>query len=494
MLLILCCGYLPFLHQRFAPISLLGYLFFIHYFLSTRQVKANWPVLAFTTSGLALLALVYLFVNARLFTTAIGYSSSQFIAEPSGMWEVLTTNQGIAYILPSFAWMFGAGLLFLVIAGHDRRYSLFALSSFFSVLALACSNSGWTGGASAMGRYLVAVAPLLLPPAAYCFERTNRVARWWFIVLSVVSVLYYFLLLVQLPKFGTSFADPRYYIGFVYDYLKGLLDPFPPARAATFLPFAGKDGYLFPLILYVLTLLLLTQKREKRTNLLYPLIIIAAAIYYHHPGKVVRWEDLNGRELSYMREQNAKTLMDHYSERSLILARKPEQRFSLFEASNAFSAYQEGNIAAVTTDPSRKRGAQNIIFQPDMPANDWSGESYFWTTLGKRLATGPVKSAFSLSGTVYGDVAAHIVVVELGGNKGRILFEETYRGAAEPVEIRIAEMLHPSGDGIVHVLVRLSEGEGTFTARSMGWSPANAYLMEQSSAYLSDDFSGGAIR
>jgi len=157
ILIIFCCGYLPFLHPRFVPVSFFGYIFFVLYFIKTKQFKIKLPVIIFTTAGLIFAAFIYLYVNSLLFTTAISYSPNQFKPYLAGMWEVLTTTRSITYIMPSFFWMLAASVLVFFILKKNKYYIAFTIVSFLSVLALSCSNSGWTGGASTMGRYLLVV-------------------------------------------------------------------------------------------------------------------------------------------------------------------------------------------------------------------------------------------------------------------------------------------------------------------------------------------------
>ena len=486
LILTVCSGYLPFLHPRFALISLFGYLFFVFSFFSTQQLKKRWPVILAVTSGLTLFAVIFLYVNGRLYTTSSAYpSASAFLfSYVPGIWEVFTTRRSITYVLPSFAWMFSASLLLAFFGKEHRSYTFFTLFSFVAVLLVSCSYKGWTGGSSVMGRYLLVVCPLLLPLAAYSFDRTNRVARWWFIVLATGPVLQWFLMLARLPKFHSSFRDPRYSIGIVYDYLQGLLNPFSPV----FTPFSlfDRQGYLFPLLLFVLTTVLIAHRRERRFLMAYPMIIIAAALYSHDPETSFTWDGTDKNRAYSIREKNAEQLMRYDFDRSYILSHKPARRVPLFEGSNRLAFFQGKHLAAITTEPARKGKTANLVFQPERAANDWTGKSYFWTTFGTRFQGSPGTTAFSLTGDLTGRVEAHLLIMEMGGEENHTLLDKKFNSVDGSLAINETSIIRPTGDGLVHILMRLSSGNGTFIGKTIGWSPVSEELLEKTMTFVSN--------
>jgi len=483
-LIIFCCGYLPFLHQRFVPVSFFGYLFLAVTLFKNRSSAHHFRALLFATTGLCLLAGLYLYINSQLFTTGVSYTPSQFIFYPAGLVDVLISNQGISYILPSFLWCIAAAIIVLI-RGYQPHYLLFSLLCFIGVLVLSCSNHGWTGGASTWGRYLVAVYPLFLPLAALCFDRTNRIARWWFIFLSLISVFYFFFLLLRLPHFQANFGDPRFFIGVIYHYFTGLFDPFPTAEKIAFFSFTSPDGLLFIITAILLTLLLILR-RKKTELLLYPLIIAAVGIYAHHPENPPTWSDMDYRKQLLSQRHLARQLLSSNLDRTLLFSITPQSERPILETSNLFVLDRGKNLSSVTTDKTVQNEIPNSIYQPEMDPNDWQKRPYFWTTLGSPFDGGGNKALFSLTGEIRGKIALELLVIELGGKKNNVIFSREYISDTDRFPVQENAILQPTGDGMMHILVRIASGTGAFISDRLGWTPVTDELLQKTKATLPD--------
>lgn len=479
ILIIVCCGYLPFLHQRFVPISFFGYLFFSIHLLCGKDKARFWRAFFFTTAGLTVCALVYLYVNAQLYTTAVGYVSSQFILYPDGALDVLFSNNGITYVLPSFFWILAAVIVSIAWRGNSY-YLSFAMLTFTSVLILSCTNMGWTGGASTYGRYLVAVYPLFIPIAAWVYDRTNGIARWWFVFLSCISPLYFFFLLLRLPAFQANFGDPRHFIGVVYEYFTGLFDPFPIAEKMLSNTFFSAESILFPLFFVIATSLLLVPKRNSSILYIIPLSIVLFGSVSHHSQKLSEWDTFDYRKKVFTQRGNAENWMQFDLNKSLFLSQSPKSASPLYSVSNLFSFDHGKNLQSVTTDESDRNTADNILYQPEMAPNDWSGKRIFWTTLGKRFRAGKNPSAFHLSGKLSAETSLHLVVIEMGGTANHVLYDETFPAEQENREISVHQIVQPQGDGYVHILIRIPDGTGTFISDSLDWSPFSTEMLKHS--------------
>ena len=485
LLIIICCSYLPFLHPRFIPVSLFGFVFYLISNYLSGQFLHNRLAIVFTSLSLVIAAFGYLYINSQLFTTFTSYTSDQFSFYPTGMWEVIMTNRGIVTILPSFTWLLTASLLFLFFCKQRRLYCYFCFSVFLGVLAISCSNHGWHGGASAIGRYLLVVFPLFLPMAAYVYERTNNVAKWWFIFLAIISVYYFILLLFRLELFYGNFSDPRYFIGKVYEYYQGLINPFPQP----WLPFISslflKSGYLFPLTIFVLTFILLIPQNNRKSLFLIPAVISAVAILCNQPDKQLKWESMREKKQSLQKNKNASSWKDYNLDRSFMLSRKPFKQSSLFAVSDLFSIYSSDNLPSVTTDPEVRKTRNGIIYQPEMSPNDWHGNPHFWTTLVTPFLAKSNKTAFYLKGEISGDTEIIFVIVELGGkNSGNIIVEKKFDTKGPSKLIEINRTILPTGSGKIHILINIRSGEGTFICKEVKWSPFNHTLLEKTKTYL----------
>lgn len=246
-----CAISLPWLHQRFAPVSLVGGAWYLFGSLKTsesrrdRAVRIGLPALLCLVAGTG-----YALVQLGLFAGGSGYPVRRIVNEiyPLGVWHTLGSSIGILATLPLFAWLLAAACLLVARDQEHRRCALMALTMFFSVLLL-CATRWFEIGASAPGRYLVVVAPLLLPCAAIALRTARPPARAWFLLLGLVSCAQFGLMLLRLPRYGKSFVRTTDAMEVVYPVFQGLFHPLRDPAGSAWHPFA--------LLLYFGTALLL---------------------------------------------------------------------------------------------------------------------------------------------------------------------------------------------------------------------------------------------
>lgn len=256
-----CALSLPWLHQRFAPASLVGGAWYLFGALKTsgqlrdRAVRIGLPALLFLVAGTA-----YALVQLGLFEGGSGYPVRRIITAvyPLGVWHTLGSNIGILATLPLFAWLLAAASLLIARDQEHRRYAIMALSMVLGML-LFCATRWYVIGASTPGRYLVLVAPLLLPCAAIALRTARPPARAWFLLLGLVSCAQFALMLLRLPRYGKSFVRTTDAMEVVYPVFQGLFHPLRDPAGSAWHPFA--------LLLYFGTALLLFGLRPNRPSL-----------------------------------------------------------------------------------------------------------------------------------------------------------------------------------------------------------------------------------
>ncbi len=174
---------------------------------------------------------------------------------PQGMLYVLTSGRGILTTLASFLWLLPAAAVVLIQGrGRARFLSALAFVQMSAVMLSACTNTGFDGGASLPGRYLVVVAPLFAAIGASVLDDSGRAARWWFMALASLSILPFVLLVNDMADYGFLFGVPHA-SEMVNPVFHRLARPFPTP--------GGYVHHLAILAVYVATLWLLTSRLRK---------------------------------------------------------------------------------------------------------------------------------------------------------------------------------------------------------------------------------------
>ncbi len=266
---------LPWMHSRFlaaAPIGIAGYILFA--LSPDRRDRRAWIrsglLLLLGTAGYGL----YFAVQFSLFEggNPYGFFVGHLFNFPQGMLYVLTSGRGILTTLASFLWLLPAAAVVLVQGtGRARFLSALAFVQISAVMLSACTNTGFDGGASLPGRYLVLVAPLFAAIGASVLDDSGRAARWWFAALASLSILPFVLLVNDMADYGFLFGVPHA-SEIVNPVFHRLARPFPAP--------GGYVPHLAILAVYAATLWLLTRglRQSTRAGLLVAALAASLAV------------------------------------------------------------------------------------------------------------------------------------------------------------------------------------------------------------------------
>jgi hypothetical protein len=471
----LCCAFLPFAHERFLVPSLAGAGFFGLFGLLVREdVRLKFRRLA-TLCGIVAGGYALYFLSHRLmFEGGAQYDLNRdFIAGlvgyPLGMWGAIADWRGVSAVMPSFLWLAAGAVMCMAGSRENRFHALAALTTFMAVLFTSCANLIYVGGSCLPGRYVLVVVPLLVPYAAWSFQRTSSIGRGWYMFLSMLSTMLLLLTALFLPVLGRGFIFPVQNLQNCHPILAGLLNPH-----ATFLQI-GTGGPQWATTIYViggilLTALLIGRRRQHRWAAI-PLIMaigiaaVAAHLTQHHPlpnhaapdGLLPRY--LSGAEL---RRASVTTTLSEPTP----LASIARMTYRDFDRVN----FKIG----ITTEDIGRRQYEGMICQPRLESNDWEGRGYGWTTLTDPRFDRP-RSGWRLL-HIEADVIGTIAPVLAVREGSRLLMEC-------PVPVTNGVINHDFAfrcrgrSGSLYLLMRVASGNGSLRLRELYWSPFNEGLL-----------------
>jgi hypothetical protein len=218
---------LPWLQTRFiapAAVAAAGYLLLLRQEnkkLTTCRRQAMIFIGLSATGGL-----FYLYIYSMMFEHARSYSELLLFTYLPGMYRVLFSWRSISTTLPLFSVMLAATIWVSIKDREYRKIAIAVLTIFLSVLATSCANPYWAGGSVMPGRFLLVVAPLLLPFTARFYRAGGGLIRWFIIFLGIVGCLLMFLELGYLQDIRRDFAYPLFVLPFYRPLLSGLTNFF----------------------------------------------------------------------------------------------------------------------------------------------------------------------------------------------------------------------------------------------------------------------------
>lgn len=224
-----CCLFLPWLQSRFIPVSITGatlyVLFNLFIAMSRKQRIQRLMVLAL---GLLAGGLIYVWFYFGKFENGTAYPVSNLLfSYPFGMVEILIGSKSVTYIFPLFAFLLTSTLYVLIHDSKNRFTALATLLLVSAVLVTSCATCWWDGGATMPGRFLLVVAPLLVPFGALVYERATIIVRCFCMFLGLISCVSFVLILLNLSLVGNYFTDPQFALSwFLPLYFKGLYNFF----------------------------------------------------------------------------------------------------------------------------------------------------------------------------------------------------------------------------------------------------------------------------
>jgi hypothetical protein len=229
-----CCAFLPWAHLRFYPLALLGIIFYG--VAAARAAEASRRKIARICLFLLIAIGGILFhkhVQDAMFVSGASYDvGSVLFSYPRGLLQVFTNETGLFNVFPLAVALIAAALSWPFVSPSRRWMALCPGAMFAAVWLTSCGGTNYFGGDTLGGRFLLAVMPLLLPAAAVLWDRASAPARWWLLLLALVSIALCILELIYLPQLGRSFSFPYRELPAVAPWLAGLPTPFcGPAHA-----------------------------------------------------------------------------------------------------------------------------------------------------------------------------------------------------------------------------------------------------------------------
>jgi len=264
----LSCAYLPWAHLRFYPLALLGILFYGMFCAGTpeypaRKIRRIIIFLFISIGGI----LFHKHIQNLMYEGGSAYAVSDVLfSHTEGLWHVFTDDVGLLNVFPLAAGLIAANIILTFVAQKSGRRMAIVFGGMFGTAWLtSCGGGNYGGGAALGGRFLLAVMPLLLPAAAALWHRISGPARWWLLLLALVSIALCLMELICLPKLGRSFAFPYRELPLVAPLLSGLPTPF--------------CGTAHAAVIGILTLCLLAVRRNLPAAVLAGLAVAATLIW-----------------------------------------------------------------------------------------------------------------------------------------------------------------------------------------------------------------------
>lgn len=460
----IACVYLPFVHPRFIPLSLMGFGFYGLFGLLGAEswLRKIFRLGVFTVvcvSGYVL----YQVVQNQMFDGTSYRIAETLFSYPRGVWHVIADERGLAYVLPFFFWLVPAQVVWLF-RDREHRFLGIALSTMFVVCLLtSCTNTACVGGSCIPGRYLLVVVPLLIPGAAWVLERASGALRGWFFFLGSLSIWVLVLVLSLLPQIGRSFVLPLHRLtntDVFYGFFYNLFNP----HTDLFYEFVSGPAYglytLYVVGLLLSTLMIMT-KRCFRVGWIAVIVSIGLGIV--------------GQTIHLARQSNALsqhevgslllTLGGRQVERAAFDRRPldpPQDLFSFTTESLAGPVTDEYGLA-VTTDDLGVREKNRVYSQPRMESNDWADRGYRWTTLADPFTPPSGNMLLGIHGQMEGK-AEPVFCIREGG---RTLYEGPLRVCDNGEVASFFTVRLKGKSGHLYLLIRIENGSGTFHLREL---------------------------
>jgi len=457
-----CCLGLPWLHVRFLPISAIGACFFLlQGYRFQHQVFRKWLLPIFLL-GVLVVGGFYVVLGFYLFDSGTGYSSSGFFNQPLAMFTYIGGSRGLVTVLPIISCSLWVVIWSIVFDRENREFSLMVLLIFLAILVTSCSSSSFYDGAAMPGRMMLVGVPLSIPLLARFFDRASPVNRWFFLFLSVIPVLTFFLLLLYLPDVKRDFAMPYKVLPVVAPFLRSLSNPF------------ASHGALLAGLLFVGSFVLIfSQQKRTRLHVLIIFFLFLAACYSLKPVP------LQAILSEPMKQENSRIVstIDLGKAKIWATGKETPQR-SVYELfANALEMYTVDNTPVASTMELSEKQDGRVVLQNALEANDWKGRIYKWVTMAPPFSVSESASFFCLGvekgGTSHVDVAA----VELSPSRSNPLLEKEISFGVDGYA-RQCYALEPQGVGKVYLAVRLSGEPGYLRIHALHWLPLDARLLD----------------
>ncbi len=458
-----CCTYLAVAQERFVPVSLMGFGFYgLFGLFSKEKWRRKLVRLSVFTALCAVGWGLFILSQFAMFEGGMKYSTKGvMLSYPLGMWGIIAETRGLVSILPLLVWLMAAFVVWVFLQ-RKRLIALAIPATFLTCIFTSCSVTAFRGGACVPGRYILVVVPLLIPCAAYVLERTNAVARWWFLFLSTASVA---LLVVALPLFesmGRKFVLPVSALQATEPLLVGMYHPHSSFMHITH-PWEFWSVTLYVITAILSTVLATVIPRRHRGYAVPALLIVCCAGCVVHASR-----PKHSRAPAYGRVQLSEYL-GRIRRGDLRLAADVSEPINLYDISRyEFKDFKYAQAeVGVTTQDLGTRVKGRMISQPRLDRNDWQGRVLCWATLTRPFPPIRGDQILHIEGRLEGDAKLLLAVKE----GGKIRYEcplpvDTDGKVMADVAFRCSGFA-----GHLYILAHLSEGEGTFHLDEFYWSP-----------------------
>ena len=133
----------------------------------------------------------------------------------------------------------------------------------------------------------------------------------------------------------------------------------------------------------------------------------------------------------------------------------------------------------VTTSNLGARMVGRMVSQPKLEVNDWDGRGFCWMTLTAPFKPAPGAQILHIEAT-HDSNATPVFVLRQGS---RTLFEGPLAVNNGMIEENFGFRCKRYA-GNLYILVRLADGEGTFTLKDMYWTPYGEGLVKDTNIVL----------
>lgn len=472
-----CCSYLPWAHTRFVPAAGLAAGLFG---LRCLAGPAAWRAKLARASAFGLLcaagAALYLAVYRSMFEGGRSYPMEAFLfSYPPGAWYAISDACGIVAILPLALWMLAAHAYAGARGSGLRRPAIASFAIFAATLVTCCAHPVFTGGESISGRFLLIVAPALLPVTAAVLARANPAARLAFLVLGGVSVAY--TLIVTPSLLDMPFNRPATQIPECLPRFRGLVDPFAFHFAGRSDAAAARISDIAVVVALASTLAMIALGRRRWVAVAAALATAGAAAGAHMALERGRpHATLTPAEIAGLL---AKSDLD----RSSFTRPTSAEPMLLLDAANSFPPGDgDGRFASLTTADLGVRARGALVSQPRIESNDWAGRPLPWCTLVQPFGAGRGWRLLRIRGQLEGAARLALAVRE-----GDATLYEGPVAAGPHGRVDTSLVLRcRGGQRTVGLLAQLSGGDGLFRTESIAWAPVSRSLIEQANLRLPD--------
>jgi hypothetical protein len=252
--MLVCAGYLPWLHSRFIPLSgILAGGFFLRIAFGAASASRKTVRLVLFTTLYAATLFVFGALQFHFFEHGLPLPSGMIILSyPMGMAWSIASSSGWLQAFPLAVWLLPALAASLAGSREVRVLAILVAALYAANLVFATSNPFYDGGSCFAGRYHLCLTAVLMPFGLLQLVHCDNAGRTWFLLLASLGLVLLVPTLWHLPDLGKAFSAPYQNLPRVSGWWQGLWLPWPvvqPGQAGS-----GPGGNLALVLVLVLML------------------------------------------------------------------------------------------------------------------------------------------------------------------------------------------------------------------------------------------------